>query len=282
MKNITNYLFLFFILITAASNAQDLIKTESEVIQAKVIEIGLYEIRYRDFNNPDGPIIVIEKDKVHEITYENGTKYLVKADPYEVNKEVEVRGKTHSIKFELFSPTTNDIVFGYERMLKVGTNLEFKIGYIGMGNKNYSGNPSGVSFKAGLKFLTSPQYIVNGMKYVHPLKGKYIKPELIFNSYSENVEYSTTISPYTHGFDKIQKSNIAFAINFGTQQILGNIMTLDYYIGIGYGFRITGGEQSNSYTIYSDADSEYAYSHFYFGPNSSIIMTGGFTIGGLF
>jgi hypothetical protein len=281
MKNIQKSLFLFFILISAVSNAQDYIRTDKDTIQAKVIEIGLDEIKYKNFNNLDGPVIVIEKEKVREITYENGTKYLIKDDPYNVNKEIEVRGKTHSIKFELFSPTTNDLVFGYERMLSVGKNLEFKVGIIGIGNKNYEGNASGASLKVGFKFLTSPQYVSNGLKYVHPLKGRYIKPEIILNSYSEDVYYSSNTLPYTTDLEKIQRSNIAFAINFGTQHILGNIMTLDYYIGIGYGFRITSDEPDNSYTIYNDGDGDYAYSHIYMG-TSSIILTGGFTIGGLF
>ncbi len=282
MKIFKNYLSLVFILLVVGANAQDTIRTKNDTIIAKVVEIGLEEIKYKDFSNLEGPVIVIEKNKVREITYQNGTKYFLKNDPYDVNKEIEVRGKTHSIKFELFSPATNDLVFGYESMIQVGKNLEFKLGVIGIGNNKDSRNPSGVFVKGGLKFLTSPQYIMNGLKYVHPLKGRYIKPELIFNSFSEDRFYYINTYPYTTSIKKVQETNIAFAVNFGTQHILGNVMTIDYYVGVGYGFRITEAEETiNGVTVYSDSDSDYAYSHLYLG-TSSIILTGGFTIGGLF
>lgn len=58
--------------------AQDVIvKTDGEEIEAKVIEIGLSEIKYKRFDNPEGPIIVITKSDVFKINYENGTYELI-------------------------------------------------------------------------------------------------------------------------------------------------------------------------------------------------------------
>jgi hypothetical protein len=278
MKKIQCYIILFFLTLSFTSFAQDTIRTKKDTIAGKVVEIGLEEIKYKDFQNLDGPIIVIEKSKVIEITYENGTKFFNRPDPYEVNKEIEVRGKTHAIKFELFSPVTGDIAFGYESMISVGKNLEVKLGIIGPGTKN-GYNSSGVFVKGGIKFLTSPQYVQNGLKYVHPLKGRYIKPELILNTYSEDREYyNNNYNYYSTSIEKVHFTNIAFNIIFGTQHILGNAMTVDYYVGIGYGFRISDKTSSNSNeTIYR----EYAFSHSYLG-TSAMMISGGFTIGGIF
>ena len=95
----TNFLLTAFILlISVCANAQDTIRTKKDSIVCKVVEIGLDEIKYKDFDNLNGPVIVIEKTYVIEITYENGKKTLIVPDPYEANQDIQVRYKTHVIK----------------------------------------------------------------------------------------------------------------------------------------------------------------------------------------
>lgn len=43
-------------------------------MEAKIIEVGSGEIKYREFNNPNGPIYVLESDRIKKIVYENGTE----------------------------------------------------------------------------------------------------------------------------------------------------------------------------------------------------------------
>jgi len=53
-------LFLFFQIY-----AQDKIyKLKGPVINAKVIEVGIDEIKYKLFENPDGPIYVVDKSSL--------------------------------------------------------------------------------------------------------------------------------------------------------------------------------------------------------------------------
>jgi hypothetical protein len=284
-----NYLFLLILILASSTiKAQDIIRTKTDTIQAKVIEIGIDEIKYREYSYPTGPVIVIEKNKVVEITFENGSKYLITPDPYDVSKEVEVRNKSRAIKFELFAPLTNDIVFGYETMIKVGTNLEFKVGIIGPGTAPNTENASGFFLKGGVKFLTSPTYLQNGVKYVHQLKGAYIKPEIIFNSYTADRSYYSSTS-YNGSYlsynttitERTTINNLCFNINFGKQLLLGNIMTFDYYVGVGYGMRFTN-HKTNTLYDYSDSEGNYEYSHLYFGKDFPLILTGGITMGVLF
>jgi hypothetical protein len=58
--------------------AQDVItlKDGSE-IKAKVTEINTLEVRYKKWDNPEGPVFVIEKSNIFMIKYENGTKDIV-------------------------------------------------------------------------------------------------------------------------------------------------------------------------------------------------------------
>ena len=66
-------ILLFFI--PFILKAQDKIhKTDSTVIEAKVVEITEFEVKYKKFDNPDGPIYSITKDKVALIVYANGQK----------------------------------------------------------------------------------------------------------------------------------------------------------------------------------------------------------------
>jgi hypothetical protein len=71
-KLISTILITLFVL---TCYSQDLItKKNGEDIQAKVLEVGLAEIKYKKFDNLGGPTFVINKSDVLIIRYENGTK----------------------------------------------------------------------------------------------------------------------------------------------------------------------------------------------------------------
>ncbi|PVY42195.1 hypothetical protein [Pontibacter virosus] len=73
MKN----LLLTFIacLLYFAGQAQDvLIKRNGDELEVKVLEINLEEVKYKRFDNLEGPVISIAKSDVFMIKYENGTK----------------------------------------------------------------------------------------------------------------------------------------------------------------------------------------------------------------
>jgi hypothetical protein len=60
---------------TLVTRAQDMLILKSgEDINAKIVEIGTQEITYRKFENLDGPIYTIPKEKIFMIKYQNGTK----------------------------------------------------------------------------------------------------------------------------------------------------------------------------------------------------------------
>ena len=73
MKKSLFTLIAFFTFL--ACQAQDvLVKRNGEEIEVKVLEIALQEIKYKRFDNQDGPVISILKSDVFMIKYENGTK----------------------------------------------------------------------------------------------------------------------------------------------------------------------------------------------------------------
>ncbi len=55
--------------------AQDLITTKKgEDIQAKILEVSTKEVKYKKYNNPDGPTFVLNKSDIVMVRYENGEK----------------------------------------------------------------------------------------------------------------------------------------------------------------------------------------------------------------
>ena len=71
---------LFFILFLTGISlyAQDVITLRNgDEIKAKVTEISSSEIKYKRFDNLDGPTIVVSKSEVFAINYENGTRDVI-------------------------------------------------------------------------------------------------------------------------------------------------------------------------------------------------------------
>ena len=70
MKNISRILVFSVICLFIASSvyAQDIVVTmDAKSIKAKVLEINDQEIKYKDFENPDGPIYVMKKSEINMI-----------------------------------------------------------------------------------------------------------------------------------------------------------------------------------------------------------------------
>lgn len=90
--------FLFIVMLLPFTGiCQDTIVTRNaKEIKAKVLEIDDVDIRYKLFNNLDGPVMVIRKKQVTSISYQNGTQMVFgKARP---KKQPEAAGKMNQSK----------------------------------------------------------------------------------------------------------------------------------------------------------------------------------------
>lgn len=71
LRNLFTTLFLFCI--AGMAMAQDVIvKTDNSTILSKVLEISSTEIKYKKWDNQDGPLYTISRSEVASINYENG------------------------------------------------------------------------------------------------------------------------------------------------------------------------------------------------------------------
>jgi hypothetical protein len=81
MKQSTLILFAIIFTMTGAFS-QDIITTKTgEDILAKMVEVGHTEIKYKKFDNQEGPLFTILKSDVLMIRYENGTKDIFTEEP---------------------------------------------------------------------------------------------------------------------------------------------------------------------------------------------------------
>ncbi len=72
------FLLVLFTCFSFVGFGQDIIvKKNGWTINSKVIEITQTEIKYKRFDNLDGPIITIPKDDILVISYENGTREVI-------------------------------------------------------------------------------------------------------------------------------------------------------------------------------------------------------------
>ncbi|MCL2246677.1 MAG: hypothetical protein FWC10_06150 [Lentimicrobiaceae bacterium] len=75
MNNFKNFIFVNILIfaLSVSACAQDIIvTTKAEKIEAKVIEIELQVVKYKKFNNLEGPTYSINKSDITTIVYQNG------------------------------------------------------------------------------------------------------------------------------------------------------------------------------------------------------------------
>ncbi len=86
-----HYFFTFLLLfISLFSNAQDIItKISGDEIKAKVTDIELETVKYKMFDNLNGPSYTILKSDVFMIKYENGTKDVFGSNKNTDNPKIE-------------------------------------------------------------------------------------------------------------------------------------------------------------------------------------------------
>ena len=79
---------LVFILMTAPIFAQDIIVTTDAKIEAQILEVSKSEIKYKEYDNLDGPTFIISTDEISSIIYKNG-KVVLYNQPNDIKSTIE-------------------------------------------------------------------------------------------------------------------------------------------------------------------------------------------------
>lgn len=93
----------------ALGYSQDVINVANgEKIKAKVLEVNSSEIKYKRFDNPDGPTYTISKSEVQFIQYPNGT-----SDVFSKQENSNEIKTVSNSKIETVKPNNQTNIFGY-------------------------------------------------------------------------------------------------------------------------------------------------------------------------
>jgi len=232
-----SYLFALYLLVSVSSIAQDKIyKTDKSVIECKVIDIGLNEVKYQDPSMVDGPSISVAVDMILKVVLSSGRVIEFK-NP--LNDPASYVGdKKKAIKLHFLSPLMEHLAFSFEKSIRPGRSFESGIGFIGVGfNTDEFSKSSGISLSSGYKFMRTPDFYSQRFKYAHIMKGAYVKPEVMLSVYRNEFDNNFFGTPTPQS--GISEQNIvagALIINLGKQVVYDNSFLIDYSFGLGYGF----------------------------------------------
>ncbi|MBK7138674.1 MAG: hypothetical protein IPH74_06490 [Bacteroidetes bacterium] len=217
MKKILTILFLAIQFYTFGQDK--IILNNKKVIDGKILEVGLNEIKYKPSDNLEGPEYSIAKKEVQLILFSNGKEEIIKntknRKEFLDSSFIKYR---NSITTDLFSPIYNDFSLAYERRLtnkniglkiplfiSVNKDIYFRNRYydynynyipdeINYSDSTYSrynnkfNNLKNIGFRSGLqsKFYFSDLKRVNW----------FISPELIFGFKTEENENTNIVEKY--------------------------------------------------------------------------------------
>lgn len=242
-------LLLILIALTSISklaNAQDkmLMRNKPDTLLVKILEIGTDEVKYKLWPVDEGmPIMVQSKDRIRKIFLSNGTVMRFDESDF-VNAENYVDQNKRAVKMDLFSILSGAVSFSYEQSIKPGSSWEAGIGVIGVNNGASGELPerNGAFFRGGYKFINTPDYYTKGMRYMHVMKGAYIRPEFVASFFNEKTSRVVNNSNWSGGtytyytIDKTERySSAAFMLNFGKQWVFSDIFLVDAFVGLGIG-----------------------------------------------
>ncbi len=251
----TALFFVFFMPVFLS--AQDIIvKKNGKEIRAKIIELGTAEVKYRQFDQPEGPIYAEEKENILKIIFEDGRIEMYGAARMDEASAFEGQKKA-AIKVSFLGPLIGYTNILYERNIKPGRSYELKASIIGLG-KQYDDKARGFIASVAYKFYKKPDFYAANFKRTHILQGGYFKPEFFLGG-SSHEEYDYIYSG-NNGYTEVNKrvSNFAggFLINLGKQWVVDNTFVLDFAFGLGYG----AGKSTRAIYVYNDSGIGFATS----------------------
>lgn len=225
-------LFVYgFIAFALELNAQDvIIKTNTEEIECKIIEIEDTRVKYKNFSNLDGPVYNINKVDIFMIKYENGQK--------EVFEKAEIKESAKDpIAPKVDVAETNDNLPERMASIRFGLSIGNAFNTILVSNGTYTKNSASV--------IEINNFLNTKKRWSSSVT---LAP---FNIISENIDVLIGGQTYTSNFDE-QAKGLALLGEFYVHYAFSKKSSL--YSGIGLGF-ITGSRTlSESTTNYSKTE----------------------------
>lgn len=249
-------LLILFHLIALDIHSQDVIvKRDSLRITCKVVEVGEIEVSYYRFDNSNGPLYKIGKNKIAYLIYENGVKdYLGLASPTNPNNE-EKGLLTNSVRFNLYGPFMGYASLEYERQLKKQMAVTLEGGVIGVNSFSNDYKFNGGLLGVGLRVYDARYQRPNRL-YKNNLKfGAYALGKIHFESYSARA-IDNSINDTDYNF-----SNTSAGLSVGGGVTLHFLKFIQLDLNTSFGYFILDLHKPNeSLSLGQERDRFYSFS----------------------
>ena len=176
------YLFtIIFVLYTGLfSYSQDVITfLNGEIVESKIVEISDSEIKYKTFNNSDGPLFVVSKEEIFMVVYSTGEKDVFERKSITTNEKKE----RYFSKGTKILKANSILVFDI-----INESLTLDFGFGGFVSDNFAilGGLSKISFLTevsinGLYYANNGFFIGPSISYQDI---SYTNPQVVFRLYS--------------------------------------------------------------------------------------------------
>jgi len=149
---LTSLLCLYTLGITAQVDCDIILTKDGDSIEAKIIEVGLSETKYKMCDYIDGPIRIIKNKQIYHITYANGQKEVINSP----REKIHIEFLQSNFKYEITAGLN---------MSKVA-HVEYDWFPMGIESKEYFGNRLSYNFGVtATKQLTKRLQYNTGLHY---------------------------------------------------------------------------------------------------------------------
>jgi hypothetical protein len=247
----TNFLITILVFLCMPGlRAQDIIiKKNGDEINAKVLEAGTTEIKYKRFDNIDGPVYTIDKSDVFMIKYADGTKTIITQMD---SPGTSGQAKEMSNEKRIFQKQKSYLSAAYG----FGT-------FLGWGNWDYYNGEQYTSSTTGPVYVKYEYGVTEDFGIGINLAYLEYKYSYKYNSWYNGTQvYFTETDTYT-SFSGLLRANWHF----------GQSEKIDPYYGFGLGYR-TGTIKYTSDDPNGSQHNYYGYNFWYWGNGNRFFPVG--------
>lgn len=284
MRKLIFFFISLFVLIISSSAQDKIYRKNGEVLKVKVLEVSSSEIKYKIFGDNDGPVYVLEKDRIKKIEYENGRVEKPTINLKDPEQYADQLNK--ALKINFLSPLLGFTQVSYEKSTGVGKSYELSFAVIGAGKnrllnfydynsiRNERRNQFGLAVGGGYKFSKLPDFLFGRTRFTHLMQGAYAKPVAYIGNYSENRVAYKNNNQYV-----VERRNVTFGaleVELGKQWVFGDKFLIDIYTGLGWG----ADNKKSDGDLFFDNDTEaYNYLNQRLGKSPGLSLNAGLKLG---
>lgn len=284
MRKLIFFFISSFVLVISLSAQDKIYRKNGEVLKVKVLEVSSSEIKYRIFGDNDGPVYVLEKDRIKKIEYENGRVEKPTINLKDPEQYADQLNK--ALKINFLSPLLGFTQVSYEKSTGVGKSYELSFAVVGAGKNHlldfydYNSirserkNQFGLAIGGGYKFSKLPDFLFGRTRFTHLMQGAYAKPVVYIGNYSENRVAYKNNNQYV-----VERQNVTFSaleVELGKQWVFGDKFLIDIYTGLGWG----ADNKKSDGDLFFDNDTEaYNYLNQRLGKSPGLSLNAGLKLG---